>query len=324
MKKLLLFCMVLLTFHACNDEDDPGLYFEKTDSLTFTADGKPLESNQVIIRSQWRWKLTPLPDQSDETDWVKFNMTSGLSDETLFITVTHNFDESRKATFQVTADNKSITLTIYQQGSGIIDIFPDPAFRKFCLQKFDKNWDSNLSEEELLEVKEIYLSRNLFDKSFGPLKGIERFINLEVFSNQLEKFGEVDFSGNKELRVVRAPRNFLIGLDLSQNKKIEELNFETNLITELDLSPNPNLRILNCCFNPLNKLNVNNCPNLETLWCIGTELTTLDISNNPNLKDFRCMGNPNLKTIYVWKGFDVQSPPEYFLYDEHMEFQIKE
>lgn len=88
---------------------------------------------------------------------------------------------------------------------------------------------------------------------------------------------------------------------------LEELNCSGGILKELDLSHFPVLKILNCGGNKLSDIDLKNCSNLVELICSYNQLTELDVSNNTKLKSLSCENNYDLKTIWVWEGFDIRN-----------------
>lgn len=119
---------------------------------------------------------------------------------------------------------------------------------------------------------------------------IYRLYNIEYFTG----LKEFDFSDNKIKTVV----------SLSNNPKLEVINCSNNNIPEIDFSECKQLQRLSCNVNNLTALDLSQNTELVFLSCEQNELTELDISCNKKLLVLYSTKNPQLKTIYVWKGFN--------------------
>lgn len=121
-------------------------------------------------------------------------------------------------------------------------------------------------------------------------KNITRLYNTEYFTG----LKEFDFSNNK----------IKILISFTNNTKLEVLKCSDNSIPDLDLSECQVLHSLNCNNNRLGTLDLSQNSALTFLSCEQNELTVLDISSNKDLQELYCTKNPQLKTLYVWEGFD--------------------
>lgn len=153
------------------------------------------------------------------------------------------------------------------------------------------------------------------------------------------RLSELNVANNPYLTALYCSHNRLTLLDLKNNPALTELSCLNNQLTELNMTNNTNLTILHCANNRLSKLiikdntaltglycdsnqlpelHVAGNPNLLTLACSGNKLSELDISKNGGLTLFYCSDNPDLKTVYVWSGFDSADPASNFnLYDNN-------
>lgn len=164
----------------------------------------------------------------------------------------------------------------------------------------------------------------------------------------------LDLSHNVELEYLEChnsgqpiSRNNIQTLDLSKNINLLELNCSSNKMISLDVSGCKKLKKILCAHNKIKKIDITNNLELETLACYNGELTeidtsqnvnldflnlmnnnlsALDISNNNKLHYLQAGGNENLKTIYVWVGFDTSNPEntvKQIRYDSFTKFVIK-
>ncbi len=152
-------------------------------------------------------------------------------------------------------------------GVGIDDTnFPDPVFRQYVAEEFDKNKDGRLSDKESADVTGLHLG----ELGISDLTGIQHFENLQILSCR---------------------ENNLTQLDISENKALTHLYCSYNNLTTLDTSNNVLLFALDCHNNKLTKLDFSNNPELEGVWCSNNQLTSLDLSNNTMLSDLACSNN---------------------------------
>ena len=138
----------------------------------------------------------------------------------------------------------AIAATAGAQGGVAINStnFPSTNFRKFVKDNYDKDGDNFLSDAEIAAVTKI----NVYGKSIGDLKGIERFTALK----------ELD-----------CRKNGLLELDLSKNTALTRLLCSSNSLNVLDVSQNTALTELECSENKLTRLNVSKNTALTELWC---------------------------------------------------------
>ena len=99
---------------------------------------------------------------------------------------------------------------------------PDPVFRSYLLENFDKNDDGVLTIPEALTITEI----DVCTDSIYSLRGIEKMSRLV----RLTACGSEGYRGK------------LFEIDLSGNPLLEFFNLNDNFIASLDLSGLPNLQ----------------------------------------------------------------------------------
>ena len=203
--------------------------------------------------------------------------------------------------------NKNVKLSLIKEDlSGIAidkDNFPDANFREF-VKTLDKDGNGRLLPEERVAVKEIDLPK--YAKSigkegltFGTLKGIEYFGELETLKCQNCGVSTLEIWGNPKLKVLFCGSNDIINLNLSNNINLEDLRCDGNNYTSLDVSNNtkliyfecsgsklltsiiigdqPLLEEVNCMLGNIKTIDLGNCPNLRRLTAYFNKLTTLDI-----------------------------------------------
>ena len=191
--------------------------------------------------------------------------------------------------------------------------FPDPIFRQFVQEKFDKNGNWWLSQAELDLIKTIELNAvespnntNTGYNQIKSLKGIEYFTELET----LKLVGQ-----NSENRMQ------VENLDLTKNLKLKQLYCDYGALSELHVNGLSNLNYLKCDYNNLTNLDITGCTSLGNLLAshnsltsfdsspAGTtltymdisynELTAVDVASNTALKHFNCSNNMGITEIDI-------------------------
>lgn len=214
--------------------------------------------------------------------------------------------ESRHGRIVLKASEEDLadTVQVIQYHDKVIDI-PDPYFRQYCIQNFDKNNDGQLTKREALEVTSI----TIWNEKFESLQGVEAFENLSQLDVIRTQITEIDLSHLSELSSLDLSYNKLRSLDLRKNNKLKFVKcswneLETLLIGEnnlVSLSCNDNrlssLTIvqggdnsftLNCDNNRLTSLSLTGC---RWLNCDNNRLTSLDLSNSPMCNTLYCRLN---------------------------------
>ena len=241
----------------------------------------------------------------------------------------------RKYLLSVTLSAASF-FTAYAQVEITEEHFPDPAFREYVGQTFDKNGDGILSAEEISSAKDFYL----YEKGIASLEGIQYFTSMELLNCSNNPLAELKLDGLPALENLMCSETELVSLSLSNLPSLTDLNCESSQLTELNLNNLPALTRINCQGNKLAQLNIKGVPELVSLFCaynrlqhleLGgfpklqhlncegnqlteldvtsnkvledlncgyNQLTELDISNNQNLSSFRCTGNPGKNGVF--------------------------
>lgn len=189
---------------------------------------------------------------------------------------------------------------------------PDPVFRTFCVELYDKDGDGRLSKEEVLAVTSI---SNNSTRRIRSLEGIEFFGNLEKLYLGKCNFPSLDlrynarlekvrfYSYSPEMTCLRGPVGYapltieflfscnLKELDLSGCGNVRELLTSAALLDEVTLTsvdlPDPShLQYLNfaadnaACYDAL----LARAVNLKELTCNFYPGTVLDLSGCPKLE----------------------------------------
>ncbi len=166
--------------------------------------------------------------------------------------------------------------------------FPDSTFRERLSKNYDKSKDGVLAGDEIPTWINV---EGVGNPNLASMEGISLFTGLQSLSCGWNKIGELDLSGNCEIKAVSCSNNKLTKLNVSENASLESLKCSVNMLTSLDISNNPLIKELDCGRNQLTILDIRNNPALTTLYCNENLLTTLDISNNPVLEKLNCYSN---------------------------------
>ena len=170
--------------------------------------------------------------------------------------------------------------------------FPDPVFRQYVSDNFDKDNDGYLSESECEAATYIDVSGSDFsvDGGITSLEGIEYFNELNIlYCNYNTGLYSLDVSNNNALTDLRCSGTGITVLDVSSNTALTTLSCDSTGITKLDVSKNTELKYLHC----------NNC-----------NLAFVDISNNPSLSTFTAIGNTYPIPSNV-TAFDTRTDPTF-------------
>ena len=201
----------------------------------------------------------------------------------------------------------------------IIDI-PDPEFRQFLLEEFDRDYDGRISVREAEDITEICIASD----GIYSLEGIEYMTRLESLwcrNGSDEGRGgltELDLSNNPGIRALDVSYNRLTKLDIRDLSSLEELHCNDNELDNLDLGGNPALTILCTSVNHLTSIDLSGNKELTDLHIDRNLLEEIDISQNimlrPKDTDLGPMPDENgdnmLKKVYLsesqrYRGFKI-------------------
>ena len=181
----------------------------------------------------------------------------------------------------------------FEVPDGAIPI-PDPAFKAYMLQQFDRDADGCISMEEAHQIFEIEVHTN----GITSVKGIEYCLHLRRLTvdgiswDQKGGLTGLDVSGNPELRFINCNYNHIKSLDVSHNPVLERLWCWENQLMELDVSNNPLLTDLSCAQNYFTALDLTHNPLLTELHFNDTYVADIDLSANAFLKNISCWNTP--------------------------------
>ncbi|GEM_PF-3557566 len=149
--------------------------------------------------------------------------------------------------------------------------FPDAKFQNYLKsQSYGSN--SWISYKEMLGITNI----NVNNKGISSLKGIEKFIKLNILDCGNNSLSTLDISKNTYVTELTCNNNGLSSLDLSKNVAIVYLTCSANNLTSLDLSKCTIIRSLNCDDNKLTSLKVNRSGQVSPLtrvYCQNNKLS---------------------------------------------------
>ncbi|MBE5954352.1 MAG: hypothetical protein E7257_09455 [Lachnospiraceae bacterium] len=216
--------------------------------------------------------------------------------------------------------NVGVNITL-KAASGDVAInetnFPDPVFRNYISDKFDKDGNKVITQAEINKITDIRCGSYVGStEKIQNLKGIEYFTEITYLFCDYSNLEYVDISHNTKLTHVHFDGNNLKEIDLSNNKEIiklwlsenelttldvsmlpnlKELLVSNNQLTQLDVSKNTKLHTLRCSYNDITELNLNNCKSLGELSCDNNEIKEIDLSENGFLYRLYISGNPLTK-----------------------------
>ena len=162
--------------------------------------------------------------------------------------------------------------------------FPDEVFRQYVLNKFDKDKNKVLSEDEINAVTSI----DVVYMNISNLTGIERFPKLTDLNCNNTEIASLDVSNNTALKNLDCSWTGITSLDVSNNTALKNLDCSWTGITSLDVSNNTALKNLDCNSTEITSLDVSNNTALQTLKCNITGITSLDVSHNIALEYLDC------------------------------------
>lgn len=264
-----------------------------------------------------------VPDTYDATD---YSFTLENKETGIRYIYTAKGKSHTKGTFTAIKLNLE-NFTVDNDNSAEVNI-PDPAFKAYCIENFDKNHDSKLSEAEAALVTTI----DVTGLGIESLEGLQFFTSLRFLFCNNNKLTSLDVTHNPELYTLlcRGTEDYKISSLLTNNPKLHRLECGNNDLTELDLSKDIKLERLEANGNPfttidlskniwLTQISLIHCPNLTTLdvSTIGTGRT--DYMADLWLNELHIMYNPNLKEVWMRRSQNIK----YLSRDSDTDLEIK-
>lgn len=296
-------------------------------------------------------------------EWVTKKSLSGQGETTIRLRAKANdqFDD-RIAQLRITTAEDVGIFTLEQKASpDMLELIEDENLRiaasvSIIIYEMDPNEDGKISAFEA-EIKPGERDPYGFDAGaylITSTKGIENFPHLRHLDlNRNEDLTEIDLSGNPDLMSIHVNGcTKLKNLDLSNQPLLIELGCDYGLYltieeqvkklkkqmhtlgilnrlpdqpSTLDFTGFSNLQRLYIYDNALTEVKLQGCNLLWRLSAAGNAFPEIDLSEVDRLpeNDYHMENNPNLKRIYVWKGFT----PDYyysFTYDKENGVEIIE
>lgn len=197
-------------------------------------------------------------------------------------------------------------------------VFPDEAFKNFCLAYFDADGNGIIQYKEIKNAREIYIE-NAKDYPIKSFEGIEYFTSLTSFIfNAMGIYSDgihitvenLDLSHNTALKEFGISAVTVPDIDFEKNTVLTDIDFnEVNIgsinfntgvgdiylntvsIDKLDLSNRPNLSKVVIYTCPIKSIDLTNSRALTELICTECNLTTLDLTTNNLLYNLNCSNN---------------------------------
>lgn len=164
-------------------------------------------------------------------------------------------------------------------------------------------------------IESLDISKNLFLKYLNCSHN-QTLKSIDISQNKFLEFlycgscslSDLDFSQNNQLLTLSCYFNSLERINLLNNCKLIQLRVRRCSLDEIDLSSLAELEFLDCSENSLFGLDVQNNKKLVYLNCNGNDLhDDLYLGANIQLKDLDCTRNPNLYSITISEGQDIEN-----------------
>lgn len=211
------------------------------------------------------WKKTSYTAEveGDARNWIKVLSTKSMDNASLSISIACNTGDMRDGIIRLRSGSQEESITIRQVGHSIV--FKDKVFNDYCLEHFDKNNDGELTYEELMNAKSLYIySYSVLTRDY-----LYFFPNLDEVS-----FTATDIAADLSMFPLLSTvfiTGSLTDLDLSKNPLLKRLIIKSDKIKTLDLTHNPLCR----------SITIYTSRNLTTIYLIkGIEY---DIEYDPSI-----------------------------------------
>lgn len=295
--------------------------------------------------------------------WVKKTAISGEGNTAIKLRASANdlFDD-RYAELKISTLDETGRFIITQTASpNMLDLLEDEMLRMAAeisaiMYGMDYNEDGKISayEAEIVPADGVPYGFDAGGWEVATTKGIENFPHLRHLDvNSTNNLTEIDLSGNHELMSIHVHNcSNLKTLDLSQTPKLMELgcnyglfltvlpqieklktqihtlgifNRKEDQTSKLDFTGYTNMQRLYVNDNGLTEIKLGGCTSLWRLVADGNAFEEIDLSEVDRYpeNDYLMGNNPNLKRIYVWKGFTLDYYNN-FSYDKENNVQIIE
>lgn len=163
--------------------------------------------------------------------------------------------------------------------------FPDPIFRLYILNNFDKDKNGYIGYPEILEYQKIFISN---EPELSSLQGIEYFQNLRSLDCSQTKITSIPADRFEFLERLDCYDTGLTSIDISQCTRLNYLDCSHTAITAIDVSNCSQLTFLCVISTNISALDVSSLKSLQYLQCSATKISSLDVSKNTNLLILYC------------------------------------
>ncbi|MCM8567755.1 T9SS type A sorting domain-containing protein [Gramella jeungdoensis] len=276
------------TPHSWDGPDIPMVYDEQTNTWHISTE---LNNGEIKFRLNNDWAFN-----YGDGEWEN-RILDGILDR-------------NGANIPVTAGQYNISINFdtyeYKVSSSYVNI-PDPNFEQALI---DLNIDSDGIINQSIsrsDAEAFSGTLEVADKGISDLTGIEAFVNIHTLRCNDNLLTSIDLSGNTELINLYCGgiNNQLGVLDLSNNTKLVVVSAPLTRVSEINVSNSPELKDLILQLNELTKLDVSSNPKLELLILNQGLINNLDLSNNPLLTDIFIGANPNLSSLDLRNGNNI-------------------
>lgn len=216
--------------------------------------------------------------------WLSYTglQTKALRQDKLVFRCSRNFGPEPRAavvTIKAKASDIVVRISITQNVWDAVEI-PDANLKAALVDKFDKDSDGEISQEEAKAVEEISVP----GKKIKSVEGLHNFENLYYLDCSSNELSSIDLSRNPQLRILNVSRNSLSALDLSKVSLNTLICFDNDL-SEIDLSAQNNLNSISCGDNPrLETLDMSNCGDSVQISALGcTSLAEIYLSKSQTI-----------------------------------------
>lgn len=158
--------------------------------------------------------------------------------------------------------------------------FPDPIFRQYILDNFDKDKNGYIGYPEILEYQKICISN---EPELASLQGIEYFQNLRSLNCSYTSVASIPTEMFEFLESLDCSNTAVASIDVSCCPRLTSLSVTSTNISSLDVSRLKSLQWFECSATKVSSLDISENSKLLSLFCAKTDISCLDLSNQPSL-----------------------------------------
>lgn len=247
------------------------------------------EGTMVLIKNSIN-ELSYIYDLNDGTTAI--NSYRVTNDGNLELKVQNDLGESTQTYFPTTQEFLENNLARPECGSKTY--VPDDGFEQFLIDAgYDHDLDDYVLTENIYEVTTLQMEDYYYDH-FDNLTGIEDFTSLEYFTligHHSGNLNKLDFSGNKNLKVLYLEIPALEDINLSQNQLLDYVFLQDAKLKTIDFSNNSLLRSFEFNGGKLEKIDLSENRNLEGFQINDNPLAQIILGNNDKLEEVRIYGH---------------------------------